>query len=449
MKLKDIFIFLTIILLAGCSSDEPEAPGEQPSASESETEETIYSRQNRWIYEMMNHHYLWREDLPDSLSLDFFQAPNVFFENLLSPKDRFSYMLSNSSRSGGTCGIAYQTYKDRRGKTASQILYVNNEDARRQGVKRGDFFEIQNHGTMIGLRSMSLSSDGCFETTPGSEIQLSCIQKAPSSNSVYLDSIYEIDNRRIGYMCYLEYEDSRDVETAMKRFYEQGIDELILDLRYNPGGYVSTSCYLSSCIVPAEGYEKIYQQQVFNSIIAKENFDDTGYERDYVYFKKPYTGTGNTISAQVQPLQLPRLYVLVSKGTASASEATIIALRPFMEVILIGETTVGKGVGSYNLSDSEFPYSIQPITFRYYNSQEETVPDEGLTVDYEIPGGYSTTKREIGEVEEPMLNFALGLICPGFSGTQPQELPMQPTFGLEAVGEPSYVEEFKQKQHIE
>lgn len=109
-------------------------------------------------------------------------------------------------------------------------------------------------------------------------------------------------------------------------------------------------------------------------------------------------------------MNLNRVFVLTSKNSASASEAAIIGMRPFMDVIIIGEQTYGKGVGSWTIRDNRYKYQLQPITMRYYNALMETTPDDGLPVDYYIPDGYSTSKKELGDTSEPLLATALNLI---------------------------------------
>ena len=110
-------------------------------------------------------------------------------------------------------------------------------------------------------------------------------------------------------------------------------------------------------------------------------------------------------------LNLQRVFVLTSKNSASASEAAIISMRPYMDVVIIGEQTYGKGVGSWTIRDNRYKYQLQPITMRYHNALMETTPDEGLEVDYYVPDGYSTAKKELGDIKEPLLAKALNLIA--------------------------------------
>ena len=79
-----------MVLIYSCSSDNTELLLEEQTVKEG-----VYAGDNQWIYEQMNHYYLWREDLPDSLSCDYTTDPVTFYKALLSSKDRFSYCTRN------------------------------------------------------------------------------------------------------------------------------------------------------------------------------------------------------------------------------------------------------------------------------------------------------------------------------------------------------------------
>lgn len=156
-----------------------------------------------------------------------------------------------------------------------------------------------------------------------------------------------------------------------------------------------------------------------------------------------------TIGLGIDGLNLNRIFVLTSSHTASASEATIVCLRPYMEVVLIGETTVGKGVGSRNYSNNKYKYSIQPIVMRYYNAKDESTPDEGLKADYYISDGYRIAKKEMGNVDEPLLHKALSLIAPSTFYYTESRSNRTLENSLTPIGEPSYVIEFNNKHYNE
>ncbi len=444
--MRSILGFILLLLgVAGCSSED--------NILDEATTTTIeykYLAHNQWIYAQMNHNYLWRDDMPDSLDCDYGLTPPDFFESLISPKDRFSYLTNNSAyHPANFCnyGFAYQMYADRKGNQALQILYTTSEEAKSHGMKRGDFFQVINQFPYaIQLARVSLDAHGTFVKEDCPEIELS--GSSSSNSTVIVDSIYYIDNKTIGYLCYAEYDKISDLYTPLKKFYDHRISDLILDLRYNPGGYVSTCRFLCNCIVPEEGYEQIFQQCSYNDILSEYYEKNTGRARTYTYFEDLTNMQGNTFGTQMVPLCLSRIYVLTSRNTASASEATIVCLRPYMDVTIIGEETVGKGVGSWTISDSEYRYALQPITMRYYNALGESTPDEGLAPDYFIPDGYSTRREDLGDTKEPLLYQALQLLCPtSFPKTTVNEGIQTEERNLTPIGVPSYVTEYNQKRN--
>jgi hypothetical protein len=112
---------------------------------------------------------------------------------------------------------------------------------------------------------------------------------------------------------------------------------------------------------------------------------------------------------------LNRVFVLTSTGTASASELIINNLKPFMNVILIGEHTYGKNVGSFTITDNtkRWNYGLQPITFKILNSldQSEYGTVNGFLPDYALLDDVLPYKL-LGDPNETYLNKALSIIGP-------------------------------------
>lgn len=437
---------LVLSLVVGCSSEDIIFDDEPIT-----TIEYTYLEHNQWIYAQMNHNYLWRGDMPDSLDCNYGLSPQEFFKHLLSPKDRFSYMTNNPSYSPPNAynyGIAYQMYSDIKGNHAMQILYTTSEKAKSFGIKRGDFFQVINQQPYaITLAKVLLDGNGTFVKDVSPEIELSS-ETSISNPTVIVDSVYCIDNKKIGYLCYTEYDEVLDLYIPLKKFLDNRISDLILDLRYNPGGYVSTCRFLCNCIVPENAYQQIFQQCSYNDILSKYYEKKTGKERTYTYFVDLTKMPNIQLGIQMVPLNLSQIYILTSQHTASASEATIVCLRPYMDVTIIGDTTVGKGVGSWGISNREYKYALHPITMRYYNEQGESTPDEGLSPDYFVPDGYSTRKTDLGNIEEPLLHQALQLICPNmFPIMRTRENIQTEEYDLTPIGDPSYITEYNQKQN--
>ena len=112
----------------------------------------------------------------------------------------------------------------------------------------------------------------------------------------------------------------------------QGITDMVLDLRYNGGGAVSSAIALSSALVKDRSTDNILVTSEYNSIVHNSMRNQYGANYNNEYFIDKIEGTSYPIPA----MNLPRLYVLVKDWTASASEFVINGLSPYMDVILIG-----------------------------------------------------------------------------------------------------------------
>lgn len=448
-KIVYIIAIFAAVVITSCATDELDSPVAQPVVSDN-----IYDEFNRWVYYQMNEQYLWREDLPDSLDCNYDLTPKEFFTSLLSEEDRFSYFTTNPNYRNSRAfsynkllGFEFQKVCDASGREWLYVLYVYGNNARSQGLKRGDLLKQISYGVYRKAHVVNGEINGLEPD----EIKLG-FNVGNEKNSVLLDSIYDIEDKTIGYLCYLEYADIEDLILPLTKFATSGIDELILDLRYNPGGYVKTCKFLCNCIIPSAYYESIFQICSYNDRISQKYLHETGNEYSYSYFSGlPQPGEEILGDHAIIPLILDKITIITSSHTASASEATIICLKPYMDVISIGEQTVGKGVGSWLISNPKYKYAIQPITMRYYNSVGETTPDEGLEPDYYISDGYSVNKKDIGDTQETLLNFALSLIVPSLYEQLPtnRESSINIESTLTPIGEPSFVTEFKNKQYNE
>lgn len=108
-------------------------------------------------------------------------------------------------------------------------------------------------------------------------------------------------------------------------------------------------------------------------------------------------------------LNLPRLYVIVSSGTASASEAVVNGLRGIgLEVVLVGQKTNGKNVGMEGvyLEDGAYEYLFMPVSFQGYNARLETVDPNGLAPDA-LKGDWNNGYEEFGSLDDDCLEYAV------------------------------------------
>lgn len=252
----------------------------------------------------------------------------------------------------------------------------------------------------------SLLPDAFFESLLVSEDRFSYLetndQYRPATRgtnlneTVRVDSVFRFEDRSVGYFYYSGFETEADVTDVVIKF--KGIDDLVVDVRDNPGGYVKTCRYLTSLIVPPCNAGKLFCSYEYNSRISAENKMKTGDERTYDYLM-------DTERILQRNLNLSRVYILVGKRSASASELLINSLRPYMDVIVIGDRTVGKDVGMRSFQNNSCQYILHPITFRTYNADNESVPTSGIVPDIYVGGATSSDK--LGTTDDLLLSRAL------------------------------------------
>lgn len=236
-------------------------------------------------------------------------------------------------------------------------------------------------------------------------------KSSASGETVFSYKTDEYEGIIVGYLHYYGFGDMSDLVPALRYFYQQKIDELILDLRFNNGGYVSTCRYLCNCIVPEIGYGDVFQYSSYNDILSAEYERESGSRYSFEYFGKA-SDSVETLGTPVIGLKMKRLFVLVSGRTASASEALIVCLRPYMPVITIGETTTGKGTGMWPIQDNEkCRYILNPLTLRYHGKDGSITPETGIVPDYFVKNEDSgVSESRMGNIEEPLYAKAIELI---------------------------------------
>lgn len=438
MKIKLIILLsLPLFIFSSCSSDDD-------GITKSDPKSPTYV--NDWIYEQMGMYYLWNETLPSNPDKSL--SPDKFFDTLLNKSDRFSWIQDNyldlmSSLSGvssGDIGFEYVGYLISEGSdlVVGQIAYVKpNTPAQSAGLKRGDLF-TKVDGVALTTTNWRALLSGQNSTAQITFVDSEFVNQTNKTigkiskyaeNPVYMDSTYTVGNKKIGYLVYNFFANDngsgdRQYDLQLNKvfagFKSKGITDLVLDLRYNSGGSMLSGVILSSLIVPDLSTDKVFSSVQFNSL----------YQAAYV---KKY-GAGSLTDKFMDKIEVNKtkqeklnnpgtiksLYVLTSGWTASASEMLINGLKPYMNVYLIGTTTVGKNVGSYTIYDEENSstnkWGMQPIVLKYFNSNGTSDFEKGFIPDEELNDN-NIHKSALGDLQEVMLQTAIQKIT-GVSGVR-------------------------------
>ena len=200
-------------------------------------------------------------------------------------------------------------------------------------------------------------------------------------NTVLHTQIEEVGDRKVGYLVFKSFVNPsiEELTNAFSEFKAEGVNEVVLDLRYNGGGRVSVAMHLMNWLVPLSANGQTAFTYEHNPDRMEEN--DTVIPFDSIDYS----------------MNLNRVFVLTSLSTASASELVINCLDPHMEVIQIGYDTYGKPVGSYGFTSEDNSYVISPISLRLVNANGIGNYFTGLE-----PDSYTTDNPEapFGSAEE-------------------------------------------------
>lgn len=214
----------------------------------------------------------------------------------------------------------------------------------------------------------------------------------------------------------------------------QGIDDLVLDLRYNGGGYLAIASELSYMIAGAAATAgQTFEELQFNDKHPATNPITGQALSPKPFYSQTLGAPFNGTPGQALPtLDLPRVYVLTGGGTCSASEAIINGLRGIdVEVIQIGSTTCGKPYGFYATDNCGTTYFT--IQFRGVNAKNFGDYTDGFSPDNTPVSEAGTTipgcsiaddfTEQLGSVQEDRLAMALayrdGQSCTAPSGLVP------------------------------
>ena len=257
------------------------------------------------------------------------------------------------------------------------------------------------------------------------------------ANPVYKDSIYQLNQHKVGYFSYHyfspESNSRRFLTPIFDKFAREHISDLVIDIRYNSGGYINTCKYIANMIVPPTANGKVMFTEHYNKmmqdgkavILAKQPiFDADGdpvmlNDREATMADIDFSTTANTtLFKKENGLQLKNVYFIVSNKTASAAELLINSLKPYMGIKLIGVSfhpnepvkTYGKPVGFFDIKIDK--YKVYLSLFQDKNANNEGDYFDGMPADVSLA---DEVRYNFGNLKDPALNAAIQFIEPGFT----------------------------------
>ena len=365
--------------------------------------------QNLWVRDQLSTYYYWYQFLPSGVNPAGYNSPEAYLEAVrYRPIDNsFSFIASAASSDAFYSDSQFIGYGfgNQTSSTEIRVLQVYDDSpASEAGLSRGDRIvtvngrsipSMVNDGTIgsaFGAAEVGVATSIEWETLAGARRSARMVKRLVTIPTVSLTSVVELDGRKVGYLFFRNFVQPSvaaltDAFTALKA---AGATELVLDLRYNGGGLVDVAVHLASLIGGSRTDGQVMLNYVHNDKVG------------------PVLDKTTRFTSPEQTLNLQRLVVITTRGSASASELVINSLRAYIPVTIIGDSTYGKPVGQYGLRFCE--KILYPVAFSIRNANNEGDFFDGLAVDCAAGDDYT---HQLGDSAEASLNEALTFIRTG------------------------------------
>jgi hypothetical protein len=393
------------LLLAACGGGGDDA-GTGPGGNPPPPDSCSVADQQAWLSGYMDDWYFWYRLSPRPSPVGY-PTVQAYFDALLYtgtsatfPADRWSGSQSTESFNrfygdGATLGYGVMVNGVEVDGVVGRPLYVRyvepNSPAAAAGIARGDEIRSLNGVAVAGV----IAADDYSALTPaqaGETLNL-VLRRAGVVRDVTLSAaIYTLapvqgafvqttpGGRKLGYVQVKDMigQALTPMDNAFAQFKSAGVQDLVLDLRYNGGGLVSTGATLASYVAGSRGNGLSYAKLLYNDKRAVANNQSYGF------------------SLPAAALGLPRVYVLSGPRTCSASEQVINGLRGAgVEVVTVGDTTCGKPVGFLPSSNCGRTYSV--VNFESVNQRDEGRYFDGFDATCTVAEDYTAAQAGAGD----------------------------------------------------
>jgi C-terminal processing protease CtpA/Prc len=392
-----ISLFLSVII--SCKKDIP--PDDSPK-NDKEARDGLYV--------LMDSVYYWYKLMP-AVNPEDYKDPYEILEALrYKERDRWSFVADYKAfldeMEGTFVGHGFRLGLDPSGNARIALIY-SKSPLYANGVRRGWIVKKINdilvapilisgdaaaYNNMIRESKEGVTNKFEFVKPDGSVLTVSSTKAKFTVNSVLLYDTLHLSSGLAGHLVFDAFIEpsSQELAAAFAFFKEQNIKDLILDLRYNSGGILGVAVELASYIGGSPLVNKVFLATEYNDKLASTND----------------TSTFETVGS---PLTISRLVSINTRATASASEAVINGLLPYVSVTCLGDTTDGKPSGM-NLWSYESTYVFAPVTFMLVNALGQGDYFDGIYPDKYVPDDIT---RDFSDRKEACLMEAIHFLETG------------------------------------
>ena len=387
-----------------------------PRANSADRQGTV-DNEKAYLRSFIDETYLWYKDVPTNLVAANYATPQAYFDVLKTPLktasgklvDEFHWSQTTESWNAASSGIergygiqwASQSSSTPRNWIVAEV--EPGSPAALAGVKRGnrltsvDGIDFVNDNTTSGTVTLNAglleSSGKAHKFGFNGEAEISLTPATYTKQTVKNVKIIPTAQGNIGYFIFDAHLEKSvaEVIAAIEQLKAANVNDLVIDMRYNGGGLIAVASGLAYAIAgPTATNGKTFEQYIHNDKLTERNMAVPFYASSPDGQAVPYLG-------------LKRVSLLVSQGTASASEAFINGLRGVnVQVDLIGDTTRGKPYGFAPQDNCGYTYFA--IQFKGVNDKGYGDYADGFEPTCKATDDYSHLR---GDVEETMLKTAL------------------------------------------
>src|SRR5215203_2274100 len=418
MKIARLSLVLLCVLALGilpaCKKDNLES--DLTSSPGPVTQPTVADQLKDSALAFSKDIYLWYTQIPSSFNARSFSELDKLMIGLrqystepgfTQPVDRWSFAIKQTEWDNISSGIAgdfgitvfFMAPGDLRVKSVEK-----DSPAGKAGIRRGwrvtkvegnTDITSANADFLVSKIYNSNSASFSFQKPDNTTEDLTLTSATYKENPILLDSVYIVATKKIGYLSYNSFlgdtaKTYSEFQRIFTRFSSANVNDVVVDLRYNGGGYVTVQNKLANYLVNAAGNGGLMMKQQYNDKYTRYN--------------------ESTVFKKIGTLNLNRVFFIVSNNSASASELLINNLKPYMDVKLIGPSkTYGKPVGYFNIPVGEDWY-IFPVSFRTTNKNGEGSYFNGFPLDAQVADGLD---KDWGDLNESALAAAIRYITTG------------------------------------